>query len=84
MIINIDRILLTSVESKHFLYRVSLYQDFYGNDFQKRVNFCNWIHRKICTNVSFLSHVLFTDEASFENTGNVNGGILGQMKVLNG
>ena len=72
MIIQIDRVLLTSAESKHFLYRMSLHQDFYGNDFLKRVNFCNWIRRKMRTDVSFLSHVLLSDEANFANTGNVN------------
>ena len=44
----------------------------YGNDFVKRVNFCNWIRRKMRSDVSFLSHVLFSDEANFGNTGNVN------------
>ena len=72
MIIHINRVLLTSAESKHFLYRMSLHQNLYGNDFLKRVNFCNWIRRKMRTDVSFLSHVLFSDEANFANTGNVN------------
>ena len=51
---------------------MSLHQDLYGNDFLKRVNFYNWIRRKMRTDVSFLSHVLFSDEAIFANTGNVN------------
>ena len=51
---------------------MSLHQDLYGNDFLKRVNFCNWIRRKMRTDVSFLSNVLFSDEANFENTGNVD------------
>ena len=51
---------------------MSLHQDLYGNDFLKRVNFSNWIPRKIRTDVSFLSHVHFSDEANFANTGNVN------------
>ena len=53
-------------------YRMSLYQDLYGNDFLKRVNFCNWSRRKMRRDVSFLSHVLSSDEANFANTGNVN------------
>ena len=53
-------------------YHMSLHQDLYGNDFLKRVNFCNWIRRKMRTDVSFLSHVLFSDEANSGNTGNVN------------
>ena len=51
--------------------RMSLHQDLYGNNFLKRVHFSNWIHRKMRTDVSFLSHVLFSDEANFANTGNV-------------
>ena len=52
--------------------RMSFYQDLYGNDFLKLVNFCNWIRRNMRTDVSFLSHVLFSDEANFANKGNVN------------
>ena len=61
MMMHIDRVLLTSAESKHFL-----------NDFLKRVNFCDGIRRKMRTDVSFLSHVLFSDEANFPNTRNLN------------
>ena len=52
--------------------RMSLHQDLYGNDFLKRVNFCNWICKKMRTDVSFLSHALFSHETNFANTGNVN------------
>ena len=51
---------------------MSLNQDLYGNDFLKRVIFLNCIRRKIRTDVSFLSYMLFSDEANFANTGNVN------------
>ena len=59
-------------QHKFHPYRMSLNQDLYGNDFLKCVNFCNWIRRKMHTVVSFFSHVLFSDEANFSNTGNVN------------
>ena len=59
-------------QHKFHPYRMSLHQDFYDNDFLKRVNTCNWIRRKMRTDVSFLSHVLFSDEANFANTGNLN------------
>ena len=59
-------------QHKFYPYRMSLHQDFYGYDFLKRVNFCNWIRRKMHTDLSFLSHVLFFDEANFANTGNAN------------
>ena len=57
---------------KFYPYRMSLHQDLYANDFLKRVNFFNWIRSKMHTDVSFLSHVLFSDEANFANTGNLN------------
>ena len=59
-------------QHKFYPYRMSLHQDLYGNDFLKRINFCNWIRRKMRTDVSFLSNVLFCDEANFANTVNVN------------
>ena len=43
------------------------------NDFLKRIKLCNWIRRKMRTDVSFFSHVRFSDEDNFANTGNVNG-----------
>ena len=59
-------------QHKFYPYGISSHQDLFSNDFLKCVNFCNWIRRKMRTNVSFLSHVLFPDEANFANTGNVN------------
>ena len=59
-------------EHKFHSYRMSLYQDLYDNDFLNRVNFCNWIRRKMHTDVSFLSHVIFSGKANFAYTGNVN------------
>ena len=59
-------------QHKFHPYRMSLHQDLYGNDFLKRVNFRNWIRSKMRPDVPFLSYVLFSDEANFENTGNVN------------
>ena len=59
-------------QHKFHPFRMSLHQDLYGNDFLKRVNFCNWITGKMRIDVLFLSHVLFSDEANFANTGNVN------------
>ena len=59
-------------QHKFHLYSMSLHQDLYGNDFLKRVNFCNCIRRKMRTDVSFLSHVLYSDEVNFANTGYVN------------
>ena len=68
-------------------YRMSLHQDLYGNDFLKRVNFCNWIHRKMRTDVSFLSHVLFSDEGNSKQIREMWIGIIciiEQMRILDG
>ena len=59
-------------QHKFHPYRMSLHQDLNGNYFLKRAIFCNWIRRKMRTDVSFLSHVLFSEEANFANTGIVN------------
>lgn len=53
-------------------YHVSLHQELHGNDFMNRVAFCRWAIRQIQNNESFLNTVLFTDEATFTNHGNVN------------
>ena len=34
-------------QHKFHPYRMSLHKDLYGNDFLKRVHFCNWIRRNI-------------------------------------
>ena len=59
-------------QHKFHPYFMSLHQDLHGNDFLKRANFCNWICRKMRTDVLCLNHVLFSDETNFANTGNVN------------
>ena len=58
-------------QHKFHPYRMSFHQDLFGNDLLKRVNVCNWIVGKMRTDVLFLSHVLFSDEANFANTGNL-------------
>ena len=55
-------------QHKFHPYRMSYHQDLYGTDFLKGVNFCNWIRSKMRTDVSFWSHMLFSDEANFTNT----------------
>ena len=59
-------------QHKFHPYRMLLHQDLYGNDFLKRVIFLICIRRKMRTDASFLTHVLFSDEANFANTENVN------------
>ena len=50
-------------------YHISLHQELHGNDFVDRVRFCTWMLRH---DTPDLSRILFTDEATFTNHGNVN------------
>ena len=50
-------------------YHISLHQVLHGNDFENRVNFCTWALRH---DTPHLSCILFTDEATFTNHGQVN------------
>lgn len=53
-------------------FHISLHQELYGNDFQSRIAFCQFALQQLQGNPVFLSNILFTDEASFTNHGNVN------------
>ncbi|KZC10812.1 hypothetical protein WN55_01824 [Dufourea novaeangliae] len=53
-------------------YHVILHQQLQRNDFMNRVEFCRWAKHQIHNNEVFLNTVLFTDEATFTNHGNVN------------
>lgn len=53
-------------------YHISLHQELHGNDFENRVTFCQWAVQQIQGNPNFFYLVLFTDESSFTNHGNVN------------
>lgn len=53
-------------------YHMSLHQELHGNDFQNRVTFCQWAQRKIQEDNNFFLTVLFSDESTFTNCGEVN------------
>lgn len=53
-------------------YHMSLHQDLRGNDFMNRVHFCNWVQRKMDRDPLFLFNVMFSDECTFKNTGELN------------
>ncbi|KZC14298.1 hypothetical protein WN55_06875, partial [Dufourea novaeangliae] len=57
---------------KFHAFHVSLHQELHGNDFQNCVNFCEWGLQKLQSDELFLTKVLFTDEATFTNCGQVN------------
>lgn len=57
---------------KYHPYRVSLHQELHGNDFHRRVEFCEWAVQQIQRNPNFFANVLFSDESTFTNHGSVN------------
>lgn len=56
-------------DQKWHPYHINLHQALSVRDFPNRVNFCNWLRAQ---NIDFSRQVLWTDEATFKNTGDVN------------
>ncbi|CAI6343896.1 unnamed protein product [Macrosiphum euphorbiae] len=53
-------------------YRIQLLQALLPDDKQKRIDFCNFISEKQEENESFVSRIVFSDEATFHLSGKVN------------
>lgn len=53
-------------------FHLSLHQALNANDYVHRVNFCQWGLAQLQANPEFFRHVLWSDEATFKNDGNVN------------
>jgi len=53
-------------------YHMFFHQNLYGNDFANRINSCNWICRQFDLNPLFTYYLMFSDEALFTKTGQVN------------
>ena len=53
-------------------YHMILYQALNPEDFDRRLNYCNWMLGMIKENEEFLSEILRTDEATFRSDGNLN------------
>jgi len=53
-------------------YHIQLHQALSENDFQRRVEFCEWARLRLQGNRLFFMNVLFSDEATFHNNGCVN------------
>lgn len=53
-------------------FHISLHQELHDNDFQNRITFCQWALQKIHENRIFFRHVLFSDESTFTNHGEIN------------
>lgn len=59
-------------ENKFHAYHIQLHQALSENDFQRRIEFCAWARLCLQENPTFFTNVLFSDEATFHNTGCVN------------
>jgi len=53
-------------------YHITLTQQLTLNDFQQRLEFCRWEQIMLNRNRIFFRFVLFSDEATFHNTGQLN------------
>lgn len=53
-------------------YHISMHQELHGDDFNNRVVFCNWALTQIQRDPQFFYRVMFSDESTFTNHGNVN------------
>ncbi|KYN38494.1 hypothetical protein ALC56_07140, partial [Trachymyrmex septentrionalis] len=48
------------------------HQELHGNDFQNRVQFCEWALQRLQEDNMFVTKILFTDEATFTNNRQTN------------
>ncbi|KYM99634.1 hypothetical protein ALC62_09637, partial [Cyphomyrmex costatus] len=55
------------VSNKFHPFHISLHQELHGNDFQNRVQFCEWALQRLQEDDMFATKILFTDEATFTN-----------------
>lgn len=53
-------------------YHLSLHQALSDNDFEQRLNYCHWIRGMCNEDPEYLYRILWTDEATFTNTGEIN------------
>jgi len=53
-------------------YKLHLIQELCEDDFDRRMQFCDFIMEMMNNDSLFLDNIVFSDEATFELTGNVN------------
>jgi Helix-turn-helix domain (DUF4817) len=53
-------------------YHIQLLQELIPEDYQRRLEFCQWVQNKIIQQRNFVHSILFTDEATFHRNGSVN------------
>jgi len=59
-------------QEKFHPYRIVLTQELHGDDFEQRVNFCEFMLQELRNNPNVTRSILFTDEASFKSNGVLN------------
>ncbi|EZA49521.1 hypothetical protein X777_12259, partial [Ooceraea biroi] len=57
---------------KHHPYHITLTQALTPNDMRQRVLFYQWARQMIAHDADFFKYVLFSDESTFKNTGELN------------
>jgi len=55
--------------NRYHSYHISLHQELTEQDFERRLEFCNWLLPK---NVDFYRKILWTDESTFKSNGEIN------------
>lgn len=59
-------------EERLHAYHVEFHQALRPLDFDRRLDFCNWMIEMLRENPNFLSQILWTDEATFTSSGEIN------------
>lgn len=58
--------------NRYHPYHITLTQALNANDMRNRVTFCRWALQMILQDPNFFNYVLFSDEATFHSTGQLN------------
>lgn len=53
-------------------YHIELHQALTESDFEHRLNYCYWLRTMVDEDPNLLSHIMWTDEATFSSAGGVN------------
>lgn len=53
-------------------YHITLHQELMPRDFERRLEFCHWARESLQNDPNFFRYVMFSDEATFQNTGELN------------
>lgn len=72
--LNISHVSVLRILHRHKFhpFHQQLHQELHGDDFQKRIEFSQWILQRVEADADFLMDILFSDESRFHNNGTVN------------